>query len=185
MVSADRLTAQANDWARHRGYDGPPLTLNSASRAFSQCGARRVQVVEDGDLLGGFVVPDVTGRASRASAGSNGGSLGSTKLQRFLDMDDEERGFIIAHRPGAVAWVPEFKQAYQNVMRESLGFIDEGVLQQQRGFSLSNRFEYVCLSCKGLARGGWGATDRCCPDYSNYRRTKKKVIFDMIMSHSV
>lgn len=172
VFSADRLTDQAKDWARRHGYDGPALMLSSASRVFSECGARRVQVVEDGALMVGFSIP------GRREDGGGTAARSSNKLQRFLDMEDDERGFIIAYRPAAVTWVPDFKQAYQAVMRDSLGVIDENVLRR-RGFSLSDGFEHVCLSCKGLARGA--ASGKCCPDYSNLRRTRKRVVFNMVI----
>ena len=44
------------------------------------------------------------------------------------------------------------------------------------GFSVSNKAENVCKACGQLAKGG---RDRCCPQYRNQDRERKRVVHNM------
>jgi hypothetical protein len=109
----------------------------------------------------------------------------TSKLHRFLGMEDEQRTYTdasqrshfykIEHVPGCITFVGDFQYAFETVMRTKLAAVDPAVLARF-GFSFTDKREQTCKSCKQLARSG------CCDAYHKENRTLKTVIHDMRMS---
>lgn len=134
------------------------------------------EAVERAKVAGGFwkaVPPKIMEWRGELAAATS-------KLHEFLSIDDDERGVSIQRVEGRVTWVQDFKDAYQLTMGEKLASMDASVLAAF-GFTLGDKHENVCKSCKQEARGG---ANRCCSAYSKPNRTKKHVIFNMAMGGS-
>jgi hypothetical protein len=104
-------------------------------------------------------------------------SAATNKLHQFLSMEEEDRGCVIAKEEGWVTCLIDFKAVYKNRMGAEC-VIDPSVLAAF-GYMLSGSLEYVCKSCKQIAKARGG---KCCDQYSQGNRWKREVILDMRIS---
>ncbi len=110
-----------------------------------------------------------------------GGLAAATnKLHEFLAMDDDERGFTIRRVEGRVTWALDLEAAFFKCERfTDYSFMFDVAVLAAFGFTTSgDKYEYVCKSCKQLAKSRGG---KCCADYNNSSRAKKRVVFDMVI----
>jgi len=128
------------------------------------------------------VIPEAVHERTRSLLGAHHAlspqDQARSRLRAFLTMDTEDRGYDIAYRVGHVTWFPDFKTTYEKVIADKLTTLDPAVMQQL-GFKVSEKHQQVCLACKQIARGG---ADRCCAAYSNDKRTRKRVVWNMVMT---
>ena len=99
----------------------------------------------------------------------------TNKLYEFLAMDEDERGVSIQSEEGKATWLLDFKAAMEEKMG-SKTFNKDIAVFNKFGFEVSNGYENVCKSCK--QPGG-----HCCDAYNRNNRTKKEVIYGMIMRY--
>lgn len=105
-------------------------------------------------------------------------------LEEFLAMGEGERNCAISCVKGALTGVQEFKDAFARVMsvpgEKKVAVVMDAAVLFKYGFSVSATEQNVCVSCKRLAKAG---RDACCEEYkSTSKRSKKKVIFNMLMT---
>lgn len=110
--------------------------------------------------------------------------------EKFLHLEDENRGCKISCVEGAVTWVLDFKAAFILAMEpktpikkmQSLwsNFFTKGAsdhadvaMFERHGFRLSRKREHMCRSCKQLALVG------CCSKYAQSNRTQKSIFIGM------
>jgi hypothetical protein len=101
----------------------------------------------------------------------------SARLRRFFDTDAALSGCVITRAPGRVTWVLDFKAAYESCV--GCEFTLDTTVFDNVGFRVSDALEYVCKSCKQLAKARGG---KCCDAYCHASRGKKRVIYDMEMT---
>ena len=100
----------------------------------------------------------------------------TSKLHRFLSMDDDERDCRIVAEPSCVTWLCDFRAAYERAMDERLPAELDATTLAHFGFAVADQRENVCKACKQIAKGG---RHPCCRDYALSNRTKKRVIHGM------
>lgn len=99
----------------------------------------------------------------------------TNKLHEFLAMEPDERGCLIEQAANHVTWVHDFKAAFETKMGHGSFKLDPSVFHTF-GYTVSDKLENVCQSCRQLARSRGG---KCCENYDSNRRGKKAVIYNM------
>lgn len=103
-------------------------------------------------------------------------AVATNRVHEFLDMDDDERGYVITMVPGRITSLTTFKAAFENCM--GCKYVADEASFAFFGYNTSDSKKNVCKSCRGLA----SADPRCCGSYNHDNRSKLMVIMNMEMN---
>jgi len=142
---------------------------NAAARFLGAYKRLRDRLGTTGDLW--TVVPDPVRRWSRSLESA------TNQLHRFLDMDEDQRGFSVTRSEGKVTWLEDLRNPFNSCPETQGSFQKDATVLARFGFSVSDGRVNVCKTCKQMF---WRSSCTC-PELRRDRKANKEVVFNMVI----